>query len=188
MFQKTYFLLKINMGKKTPAQTRRFSSEHRWNAGHEKCAPTLGFCHSGARPFELDFKFCFRSTTSWLAYFHWAAEGKRSTTKWKRLKVHKEEKRPCILAHTATVIMTSPDYDLYFWATDNNIFKQNICVWTLFCFLIVLISLNKHSCVELLFTEHSEGDRRCMCVLYSAQVRWLTSQILHLRRATFCLI
>lgn len=121
MLQKTYFLLKINMGEKTPAQTRRFSSEHRWNAGHEKCAPTLGFSHSGARPFELDFKFCFRSTTSWLAYFHRAAEGKRSTTKWKRLKVHKEEKRPCILAHTATVVMTGPDYDLYFWATDNNI-------------------------------------------------------------------
>lgn len=114
------FSIEDKHGEKTPAQTRRFSSEHRWNVV-VKVRTHPGLPLFRGQTLWAWFQVLFQVATSGLAYFHWAAEGKRSTTKWKPLQVHKEEKRPCILAHTATVIMTSPDYDLYFWATDNNI-------------------------------------------------------------------
>lgn len=148
---------------------------------HPRWAPII----PGPEPLSLISSLYFRSATSWLAYCHWAAEGEHSTTKWKRLKVHKEEKRPCILAHTATVIMTSPDDDLYTWATDNSISIEHVRL------NLVLFSncVNAFKQTQLcVITVHSAQWPEwkelcgCTCVLNSAQVRWLTSQIVHLQR------
>lgn len=146
---------KINIS----AQTWRFSPGHKRNAGQERRAPTLGSYHSGARPLELDFKFMFQVAYIVINLFL-PSGGRRVLDRViETSKSPQEGKKVYILCLLVTVIMTIPDYNLYFWSSLQQQcpppFKYNVGLNPVY-FLIVLTSLNKHNSVELLFTQHSD--------------------------------